>query len=278
MKKTFNQSKKIITSVILFSAITCLPVSLSADDVDKLRSDYKQETVAIKQHEEKISLLKEKLFLMKHYKYSKIINEIKKDEQQPEEIITNKENNVPEIKHEDEKISHEAKAQELAAVSDTDGIYTIPLGLDLGLQKIVFDECQKYNLNYLDVMAIICTESSFRVDVVGGGANFGLFQINKVHHKNLSNTLNTKNDPLDPVTNIKWGTYLLNNIYADLKKQGYEGETLDRYAWSIYNRGSGGFKKHGEAVNYINKIYKHRNILKQTIEQKNKPAERVLTK
>jgi hypothetical protein len=124
----------------------------------------------------------------------------------------------------------------------------IPLSAEL--QEYLYDLCQERKIDYKMALAIIKHESSFNPKALGGGCNYGLFQINICHHKSLSKNLKTENTPYDPKTNMNWGTYLLSCLYADLSGE-YEGEELTKAVLSAYNMGTGGFKKYGFANKYI---------------------------
>lgn len=129
-------------------------------------------------------------------------------------------------------------------------VYNARIPLDRELQQYLYDMCRQRNLDYKMVLAVIQHESSFNSEALGGGANYGLFQINSCHHKPLSAALKTDNAPFDPKTNINWGTYLLSRLYDKYSGQ-YQGEELTRAVLSAYNKGTGGFEKYGHAIRYL---------------------------
>lgn len=90
-------------------------------------------------------------------------------------------------------------------------IYDIPLSEDL--QKFTFEKCVQYDVDYIMVLAIMETESSYREGLVVDG-NYGLMQINRGNHKYLRDALGTT-DFLDPRQNIEAGIFWLSGIYEN---------------------------------------------------------------
>jgi soluble lytic murein transglycosylase-like protein len=148
-----------------------------------------------------------------------------------------------------------------AAAADTSNadaeewVFNEKIPLDSDLQHYLCDLCAERSLDYRMALAIIRHESGFNADALGGGINYGLFQINKCNHKTLSAALKTANKPFDPETNINWGTYLLSDLFEKYAGN-YTGDALTKAVLSAYNMGEGGFKKHGFAKTYIKGYYK----------------------
>lgn len=135
-------------------------------------------------------------------------------------------------------------------------------------QKYLYDICKKRNLNYLKTLALLKHESQFKVDAISSTDDYGYMQVRIINHKRLSNELKTPNTPLDPYVNMNWGTYMLKELYDLWEKENIDNTnpetnitTLDRYVMSSYNKGVAGFKKHGEATKYIEKVEKELNLL-----------------
>ncbi|SHH97999.1 Soluble lytic murein transglycosylase [Sporobacter termitidis DSM 10068] len=139
-------------------------------------------------------------------------------------------------------------------------IYNPNVPLSAELQQYLYDLCAQRNLDYKMVLAIIRHESGFKAGALGGGNNYGLFQINICHHKSLSATLKTGNTPYDPKTNMNWGTYLLSCLYARYSNS-YSGEDLTKAVLSSYNKGTGGFERYGYATKYIQAYYKALDVV-----------------
>lgn len=137
----------------------------------------------------------------------------------------------------------------LTAINETE-VFNVEIPLSKELQQYLYDLCCERELDYKTVLAIIMHESNFNPDALGGGSNYGLFQINTCNHKTLSAALDTENKPFDPRTNINWGTYLLSRLY-DKYSQYYQEDELTRAVLSAYNKGEGGFEKNGFAVRYL---------------------------
>ena len=138
-------------------------------------------------------------------------------------------------------------------------IYNIKMPINH--QKYLYYLTTNRGLNYKKTLAILKHESQFNANEINGN-DYGYMQINKGNHKGLSKTLNTPNTPLNPYVNLFWGTYMLRNLYDTWEKEGISNESiegsaftkLDRYVLSSYNKGVAGFKKNGEATNYINNV------------------------
>jgi soluble lytic murein transglycosylase-like protein len=126
-------------------------------------------------------------------------------------------------------------------------------------QLFLYQKTQERGLDYEKVLAIIATESNFQSNAVSSTDDFGYFQINRMNHEYLAETLNTSNSPLNPYVNIDWGTYMLSTLYDYWKEQGMTGEQLDYYVWSSYNKGIDGLKENGLAIRYISKIQENLN-------------------
>lgn len=132
-------------------------------------------------------------------------------------------------------------------------------------QKYLYDLCVKRDLDYIKTLALIKLESNFNPNNISRTNDYGYMQINRGNHNHLSKNLNTQNDGLNPYINMNWGTYMLSNLYDSYAHQGLTGERLDRSTWSAYNKGVAGFKRHGEATGYINKLYKEEKWIKQQL-------------
>ncbi|WP_162985733.1 transglycosylase SLT domain-containing protein [Virgibacillus halodenitrificans] len=126
-------------------------------------------------------------------------------------------------------------------------------------QFYLFNKAQERELEYEKTLALIETESGFRSTVISDTKDFGYFQINRINHEYLAETLNTRIIPLDPYINIDWGTYMLSTLYDYWKEKGITGKELDHYVWSSYNKGITGFKKYGKAVQYVSRIQSNLN-------------------
>lgn len=152
-------------------------------------------------------------------------------------------------------------------------IYLNNIGMAKEHQEFLYNLCKEKKIDYLKVLAIIKHESQFNSQKISKTGDYGYMQINKGNHKHLAKTLNTPNKPLDPHINIKWGTYMLDDLYVSWRKQGIsdktkEGEVfskLDRYVLSSYNKGVAGFKKYGEATKYIKRVEQEYLYLKNLI-------------
>ncbi|RCX17115.1 hypothetical protein DFR58_1088 [Anaerobacterium chartisolvens] len=136
-------------------------------------------------------------------------------------------------------------------------------------QKLLWDCCQKRNIDYIDMLALIYTESNFNEKCTTGKYH-GYFQISTGNCANLAATLKTKNKPLDGTININWGTAMYGWILADKRVKGLEGKKKRDIALSIYQRGTGGYDKHGISTKFLDIYYEKRSIAVQWYETKNK--------
>ncbi len=167
-----------------------------------------------------------------------------------------------------EKVPETLKEKPKESVSKP--IYEIEFGLDMEVQKYIYDRCEELNLDFIKTMGLIHHESKFDSTNIGSTNDYGLFQINKMNHNWLSKNLKTPCEPLDPIINSTWGTYMLKNIYTFWEERVIKEEQLDHFVWSTYNKGLKGFKSSGEAVNYINKVYESIDYINETIEHDKK--------
>ncbi len=139
-----------------------------------------------------------------------------------------------------------------AAVTKNGNYYHKKLPLSRMQQLYLYELSIKRKLNYVDMLAFIHHESTFRANA-RGGKNYGYFQINKINHARLSKVLKTKNAPNDPYVNMNWGTYMISELYTKYKKKGLKGTALKNAVLSAYNKGEGGYARTGLAKAYIKK-------------------------
>ena len=119
--------------------------------------------------------------------------------------------------------------------------YDIPLDKDI--QKYLYDKCKEYNVPYDLALGVIKVESNFNPSSIhknsNGSRDYGLFQINTINHKWLSEELGIT-DFLNPYQNIDAGVYMLSQL---LKKYDDEHIVLmsynmgERVAKNLVNRG-----------------------------------------
>jgi hypothetical protein len=124
-------------------------------------------------------------------------------------------------------------------------------------QKLLWDYCKKRDLNYIDMLALIYTESNFE-EKCSSSKCYGYFQISKGNCANLANTLKTKNKPFDGAININWGTAMYSWILADKRVKDLEGNKKRDVALSIYQRGTGGYDKSGISTSFLKVFNKKR--------------------
>lgn len=126
-------------------------------------------------------------------------------------------------------------------------------------QKLLWTYCQERKLDYIDMLALISTESNFD-EKASSGKYKGYFQISTSHAANLSNTLKTENKILDGAININWGTAMYSWILADKRCKDITDEKKKRdIALSIYSRGAGGYDEKGLNESFLKRYYKMRS-------------------
>ena len=84
--------------------------------------------------------------------------------------------------------------------------------LPVELQEFTYYLCEAYYIDFEFAMALMYTESSFRADVVSGTNDYGLMQINKCNHEELSSALGIT-DFNEPYQNIRAGLYILRRLF-----------------------------------------------------------------
>ena len=111
-------------------------------------------------------------------------------------------------------------------------IYDIPLEDEL--QEYTFRLCIENDVDYETVLAVMELESNFQEKAISKTNDYGLMQINKANHKQLSEKLGIS-DFLDAKQNILAGVHILAGLiekYEDLNK-----------VLMAYNRGENGARK-----------------------------------
>ena len=136
----------------------------------------------------------------------------------------------------------------------TSSVYNPNIPMPKEHQEYLYELTKERGLDYKKTLAVIKHESVFDANVVNETNDYGYFQINLINHEDLSSKLGTSNQPLDPYTNMQWGTYMLADLYSYWSERGYSGQGLDDAVWSSYNRGLTGFKNNGHATEYIHKM------------------------
>lgn len=93
--------------------------------------------------------------------------------------------------------------------------YILSCPLSLEMQQGIFDICERYNVSFEFVIAVIEQESSFKVDAVGDGCeSIGLMQIQPKWHGELMKELGVT-DLYDPLQNVEVGVALLQSYFME---------------------------------------------------------------
>ena len=141
--------------------------------------------------------------------------------------------------------------------------YNIPLDKDI--QKYLYDKCKEYNVPYDLALGVIKVESNFNPSLIhknsNGSRDYGLFQINTINHKWLSEELGIT-DFLNQYQNIDAGVYMLSQL---LKKYDDEHIVLmsynmgERATKNLVNRGIYS-SRYSRRVVEIKEEFKNNNI------------------
>lgn len=154
----------------------------------------------------------------------------------------------------------------IPAVDSGFRIYNIPLPADM--QQYTYAMCQKYNLQYEMLLAVMSVESNFQINCVGGNNSYGLCQIHYSNTSMLQNAIGIT-DLLDPYDNIEAGAYMLNTYLNAARKRSSDTYVIEHYGLNCYNMGEGVFVKncYNNGIlerTYSNKVLTRRNNLLNT--------------
>lgn len=156
----------------------------------------------------------------------------------------------------DAKVS---KAPATPAPDNTEKLwYSSKISMKKEHQKLLWDYCQKRNLDYTDMLALISTESNFQ-EKSSDGPYKGYFQVSKTNAANLAKCLKIANTPLDGAININMGTSIFSSILQNKRVKGLTGKKRRDVALSIYQRGVGGYDKRGINYRFLKAYYKRRD-------------------
>ena len=92
------------------------------------------------------------------------------------------------------------------------------VALSAELQDELFTICETYEVPPELMLALMFVESSYRIDVISRTNDYGLCQINRINHAELSELLDI-GDFLDPVQNMTAGAYMIGQYMAE-----YDGD------------------------------------------------------
>lgn len=137
--------------------------------------------------------------------------------------------------------------------------YDIPLDKDI--QKYLYDKCKEYNVPYDLALGVIKVESNFNPSLIhknsNGSRDYGLFQINTINHKWLSEELGIT-DFLNPYQNIDAGVYMLSQL---LKK--YDDEHIVLMSYNMGEQAAKNLVSRGiDSSQYSRKVIETKEELK----------------
>lgn len=96
-------------------------------------------------------------------------------------------------------------------LSDSDFI-PLDCGLSEDLQEYTYYLCEAYYIDFNFAMALMYTESSYKVDIISTTDDYGLMQINRRNHESLTSALGIS-DFTEPYGNIRAGLFILRGLF-----------------------------------------------------------------
>ncbi len=112
----------------------------------------------------------------------------------------------------------EPKETEVPSLSVSAYYYDIPLSDEK--QDYVFEKCEEYDVPCELVLAVMGTESTYTEEQISRNGDYGIMQINKVNHPQLTAELGVT-DFMDFEQNVLCGVYMLSHyyhLYTDFNK------------------------------------------------------------
>lgn len=155
--------------------------------------------------------------------------------------------------------------EETKEIEESFIFYNIPLCEEV--QRYIWNECEKYQLSYELVLAVIQKESNFNHQAVSSsGADRGLFQLNKGTYPWIAQQLGIKNFNVFNVEhNIQAGVWYLNYIKTHWEEKNYKDEELTILMLNSYNQGIGGCTRYvqnnGYSYYYAKKVLEYKEII-----------------
>lgn len=143
------------------------------------------------------------------------------------------------------------------------GFIPLDVPMDEEMQEFIYCLSYGYNVEFPFVMALIEHESSFKADVISETNDYGLMQINKINHEQLTTKLGVTNF-LDPYENTRSGIFMLRKLFEK-----YEDPAR---VLMCYNLGETGAKRLWEKGIYETDYSK--SILEQAVEYEQQISER----
>lgn len=101
-------------------------------------------------------------------------------------------------------------------------------------QEFLYYLCKGYNIDFDLAMSVIQVESDYEDDLISGTDDYGLMQINKMNHAELTKILGVT-DYLDPEQNMRAGCYILRKLFEKYQSPSF--------VLMAYNMGETGAKR-----------------------------------
>ena len=139
---------------------------------------------------------------------------------------------------------------------------TIDCPLDDDTQRMIYEKCEEYGLDFPFIMAVIYQESSFKLDA-DSGSSVGLMQINRINHSWLSKELGIT-DFFDPEQNVTAGLHMLHDLF-----QKYRSTKLVLMAYNMGETGAKNAWNNGiYTTDYVESILQQADIYRTQIEER----------
>lgn len=122
--------------------------------------------------------------------------------------------------------------------------------LDETNQEFLYYLCKGYNIDFILAAAVIQVESNCKPSVISASDDYGLMQINKVNHDELTKAIGVT-DYLDPVQNMRAGCYVLRKLFEK-----YQNPALVLMAYNMGEKGAKRLWREGlYETDYTRKVF-----------------------
>lgn len=136
--------------------------------------------------------------------------------------------------------------------------HTFDVKMILTDQEYLFYLCKGYDLDYSLMMAVINIESNFDSSLISNTNDYGLMQINKANHQELTKILGVT-DYLNPHQNMRAGCYVFRKLFEK-----YQQPNLVLMAYNMGEEGARRLWKEGiYETQYTQKVFSAQSELQQ---------------
>ncbi len=151
------------------------------------------------------------------------------------------------------------------AVTDEPSVedyYYTDVPLEQAQQKLIYEICEEYEVDYPLVLGILSVESNYRTNVShknnNGSTDMGIAQINSYyldHYAAMAQIPESEFDPYILEHGVRALCGDLQYLTDSYEEDGYTGEELTIHILNGYNMGQGGFNKYKKRTGSISRYY-----------------------